>query len=399
MVRLHWDLVLPQTPAFRRCERSHDERQQMKQGRSLTELAQEIERQNQPGAKRDYIVGVNALSMDNDVLPRVNSEDTVKFEPRLVLKNGAIQRLPINGIAHRQIGERIGIPAKYYDRMLDSAPQLLAANVNHWFKSEGEKRMVRTLDGRVRAFLSNRYQRIDNHEVAEVVLPTLLEGNRKLQIVSCEVTERKLYIKAIDQSVVAEVKGSRRVGDLVEAGVMITNSEIGLGAVQVSPFMNFLWCLNGMVINKAGMRSAHIGTKLDVDDGVAALLSDETRKVLDRGVLLKVRDTVRALLDPKAHQERIDRMSEQTQQKIEAANPADSIEVLANDFQLVESERGGILRHLIEGGDLSRYGLMNAVTRTAADSESYDRATELETIGGRILELPSSDWSRIAKAA
>jgi hypothetical protein len=30
---------------------------------------------------------------------------------------------------------------------------------------------------------------------------------------------------------------------------------------------------------------------------------------------------------------------------------------------------------------------------------SYDRATELETIGGNLIELPSSDWNRIAKAA
>jgi hypothetical protein len=359
----------------------------MKQGRSLSQLAAEIERRAL--ARKDYIVGVNALKMDTVGEP----------EPHLVLKNGTVQRLPINDIAHRQIGERVGIPAKYYDRMRSSAPMLLAANVNHWFESEGEKRMVRTLDGRVRAFLSNRYQRIDNHEVAEVVLPILMDSKRQLEVVSCEVTERRLYIKAIDKSVVAEVKGSKRVGDLVEAGVMVTNSEIGLGSLSAVPYMNFLACLNGMVVNRSGMRAAHIGTRLDVDDQIAELLADDTRKVLDRGVLLKVRDTIRALLDPKAHQARIDVMSDQTQQRIESANPANSIEVLANDFQLVESEKGGILRHLIEGGDLSRFGLMNAVTRAAADVESYDRATELETIGGRILDLPANDWSRIAKAA
>lgn len=368
----------------------------MKTGRSITDLAKEIERQQ--GAKKDYIVGVNALSMENSFGDPLTG-DGANIEPKLVLKNGVTTHLPITPLAHRQIGERIGIPAKYYDRMLQDAPSLLAANVNHWFKSEGEKRMVRTLDGRVRAFLSNRYQRIDNHEVAEIVLPTLMDAGRKLEVVSCEVTERRLYIKAIDKSVVAEVKGSKRVGDLVEAGIMITNSEVGLGAVQVAPFMNFLWCLNGMVINKAGMRSAHIGTKLDVDDSIAALLADDTRKILDRGVLLKVRDTVRALLDPRAHQARVEQMSEQTGQKITAANPADSIELLANDFQLAEPEKGSVLRHLIEGGDLSRYGLMNAVTRTAADSESYDRATELETIGGRILDLAANDWKRIAVAA
>lgn len=369
----------------------------MKAGKSLVDLAQEIQRRT--GARQDYIVGTNALSMETvrNEAEVVNGEP--KIEPRLVLMNGERKVLPVRELAHRQIGERLGIPAKYYDRMLRDAPELLVSNANHWFRTEGEKRMVRTLDGHVRAFLSNRYQRIDNHEVAEVVLPTLMEQGRELEIVSCEVTEKRLYIKATDKRVVAEVKGSRRVGDLVEAGVMITNSEVGLGAVQVSPFMNFLACLNGMVINKAGMRSAHIGTRLDVDDDIAALLADDTRKVLDRGVLLKVRDTVRALLNPAHHQARVDQMSEQTQQRIVSPNPAVAIEVLANDFQLTEGEQGSVLRHLIEGGDLSRFGLMNAVTRTAEDAGDYDRATELEQLGGRIFELPANDWRRIAEAA
>lgn len=372
----------------------------MKQGKSLTELAQEIERQAKN--RRDYVVGVNALEMRavGVTPPEVNGNAVeVHHEPRLVLKNGSEHVLPVNPLAHRQIGERIGIPAKYYDRMLQSAPQLLVSNVNHWFRAEGERRMVRTLDGRVRAFLSNSYQRIDNNEVAEVVLPVLMEQGRQLEIVSCEVTERRLYIKAVDKSVIAEVKGSRRVGDVVEAGIMITNSEVGLGAVAVSPFVNFLACLNGMVLPRAGMRSAHIGTRLDVDPDVAAVLADDTRRTIDRGVLLKVRDTMRAMLDPKMHQQRINRMSEQTDQRIEAANPADSIEVLANDFQLNDAERGSVLRHLIEGGDLSRFGLMNAVTRTAHDVPSYDRATELEAVGGRILDLAANDWRRIAQAA
>lgn len=370
----------------------------MKTGRSLSQLAAEIERR--AGARRDYIVGGNALSMEAVITNPVSVEDKeTKYEPRLVLVNGERSVLPVQPLAHRQLGERLGIPAKYYDRMLQDAPQLLVANANHWFRTEGEKRMVRTLDGAVRAFLSNRYQRIDNHEVAEIVLPTLMDAGRELDIVSCEVTDKRLYIKATDKRIRAEVKGSKRVNDVVEAGVMITNSEVGLGAVQVTPFMNFLWCLNGMVVAKQGMRSQHVGTRLDVDDDVAALLADDTRKVLDRGVLLKVRDTVRALLDPKAHQARVDKMSEQTGQKIEAANPALAIEVLANDFQLNEGERGGVLRHLIEGGDLSRFGLMNAITRTAADAESYDRATELEVVGGRILDLAANDWQRIARAA
>ncbi len=49
-----------------------------------------------------------------------------------------------------------------------------------------------------------------------------------------------------------------------------------------------------------------------------------------------------------------------------------------------------MLRHLATGGDFTRFGLLNAVTRTAEDAESYDRAIELERVGGEILEMPRS---------
>jgi len=45
---------------------------------------------------------------------------------------------------------------------------------------------------------------------------------------------------------------------------------------------------------------------------------------------------------------------------------------------------------------LSAWGLANAVTRTAEDAADYNRATELEAAGGRVIELPAPDWMAIA---
>lgn len=66
---------------------------------------------------------------------------------------------------------------------------------------------------------------------------------------------------------------------------------------------------------------------------------------------------------------------------------------------LKEAEAASMLDHLIRGGDFTRYGLHNAVTRTAQDLESYDRASELERLGGRIIELPAKDWRTLAVTA
>ena len=56
------------------------------------------------------------------------------------------------------------------------------------------------------------------------------------------------------------------------------------------------------------------------------------------------------------------------------------------------------LSRLLTGGDLTQYGMHAAVTRASQDSQDYDRASDMETVGGKIIELPASDWKVIATA-
>ena len=79
-------------------------------------------------------------------------------------------------------------------------------------------------------------------------------------------------------------------------------------------------------------------------------------------------------------------------------NPVKTVEVLADDFHYSADESSGILNHLIRGGDLTAYGLSNAITRTSQDLDDYDRATDLERDGSRILSLSSSSWNKLATA-
>jgi hypothetical protein len=59
----------------------------------------------------------------------------------------------------------------------------------------------------------------------------------------------------------------------------------------------------------------------------------------------------------------------------------------------------GVLRHLIIEGDLSGYGLVNAVTHYSQDVGGYDRATEFEALGGKLIELAPTEWKGLAQAA
>ena len=90
-------------------------------------------------------------------------------------------------------------------------------------------------------------------------------------------------------------------------------------------------------------------------------------------------------------------MRQSTERKIEC-NPVKTVEILGDKLSMTLSERSSVLTHLIQGGDLSAYGLLNAVTRTSQDLEDYDRATSFEMLGSQILSLPQSTWKEIALA-
>ena len=147
----------------------------MKYGRSLQELAIELDRQAK--VKKDYVATAGAMQMT-----AVNEN----FD--LVIGNTPFQ---LNENAHRQLGLQLKIPAPYYERMRAENPGLLMANVNGWFQqSPDTRRMVRTLDGTARAILSDRYRRIDNYEVAQTVLPIISEM-QGARIESCELTDEE----------------------------------------------------------------------------------------------------------------------------------------------------------------------------------------------------------------
>ena len=358
---------------------------------SIRELLVELDRQQ--GTKKDFIAQENQLRMEAG--PSLNPPANSPRLPMLVMENGnGPVAAPLRDHAHRQVAQHLDIPQRYYDRMRAVDPDLLAHNVNTWFTAQNDKsrRMIRMLDGNVRAFLSDRYQRIENTEIARVALPILADVP-DMKVVSCEVTESRMYLKAVFPRIQGEVKK----GDLVQSGVIISNSEIGAGAVNVQPFMYRLVCLNGMISMDDRFRAFHLGGAAKQRDSVYELLSDEARAADDKAILLKVRDVVMGTASPDYFAKRVERLREAAEEKI-TGNPVAAVEVLGQQARLTEGEKGDILRHLIEGGDISRWGLANAVTRAAHDPDSYDRATELEALGGQVIDLKPSAWREIASA-
>ena len=352
----------------------------MKHHMNLIQMAQELQRQS--NAKQDYLIDTRRTAI------RYGDEKKAVLE---LHETG--EEFELAETAHRQMAQRLSIPTRYYDRLREDHPDLLENQVNALMKREPERRMVRTLDGQARAILSDRFRRLDHDRLVETVLPLVADQQIDMQASSFSLTAERLYMKLVLPRTEAEV----RKGDIVQSGIIITNSEVGLGTLQITPMLYRLVCTNGMGAPEsvARVKKTHRGAKHAV---LGELLSEETLETQDRAFWMEVGDLTRATLDKKHFLELIDKMKFATEHTIEG-DPIQAIDILRKQHSLSESEGEGILVHLLRGGDLTQYGLLNAVTRFAQDVEDYHRSTELEGIGGQILEMPPSSWRKIAMAA
>ena len=344
----------------------------MKEGRSLVELAEELTRQRQ--SMRDFKAPTKKLALESDNSLTIGKEI-----------------FHTNHLFLNQLAGWAGIPKKYFDRMQAEAPQLLARNVNHWLEAQSETRLVRTMDHTARAFLSHRYRCIDNVDIVETVLPVFEEYG--IASVSQEVTLNHLYLKAVNERRTVDLK----VGEKVQFGVCISNSEVGLGAVHVDPLVLTLSCLNGAVIADSGLRKFHIGRRVEQLEESFEVFQDDTVLADNKAFFLKLRDVVKAALDEATMTEIVDAINEGAQRRIgDGKNLEEVVEITSSKYGLSQLEADGVLRRLIDGRQMNQWGLSSAITAMAQTVDSYERSTDLEKLGGEILTLPETEWRELA---
>ena len=291
-----------------------------------------------------------------------------------------------------QMATDLGIPKRYFDRMRIDAPDLFRSNVHHWMYEEPKRRMLRAykVDSEVRdgrAWLSDRYRRLDNIEIARRLLPEFDRLPQEAEFHNASITDERFYLRATFPKMTKDV----RLGDAVSWGVQIRNSEVGAATFAIESFLLRLVCINGMVVAKV-LNARHIGKRLD------DILSDEAVEADDHAFWLAARDTLRASLDEAAFEQAVEVLRGTTEGPTIQSAPQ-ATKRLAKTFSLSDEEQENVLTNLVREGDLTRWGMLNAVTATAHSVENFDRGVELEETGWAIANLSRRDWDRIAVAA
>lgn len=373
----------------------------MNPGTDIAYLANELKRQLV--AKKDFLADTPALKM----LPPASALESLgadMTEPTIVGLESA--PMPLTDHAHGQLASELEIPKRYYDKMRVEAPELLAQNVNAWFQKTPQKKLIRTLDGRVRSVLTNAFRTLDNFDLMEAVLPVFLQNGA--QVVSSALTERRMYLKVIYPHLCSDVPEGVQLGmgnnfrpkdkPMIIASSIVSNSEVGAGALSFEYGVFETWCTNLAIASDASMRKFHLGRRQEVE-GVRALLSDETKRADDKALWLTVRDLATNAASPEAFTRQIALIKAASEQQVPARDVSKVIEVITEKYSISETVGASIMEHLIGGGDLSQWGLVQAITRTAGDVEDYDASTDLERTGGQVLALEPHDFAKTLELA
>lgn len=346
----------------------------MKSQYNIEELASKL--MENARNKKDMIVDTSYMTAIANGDVKLHIEDK---------KLGIDDTYTMNNTCLNQIATKVGISKKYLDKMRDGHNALLQDNFNYWMQNTPKQQMIRTQGTTARAFLSDKYKRVDNEEIAQTVLPILV--NEGYEIISSAITDSKMYIKARLPKLEREVTK----GDVVQAGVTISNSEVGAGSVNVSPFIYRLVCLNGMTINDARLNSRHLTSSQATLDGVYEILSDKSKELDNKALLSKVHDVVLSTSDEVRFEHNVAKMHQATEIKIKS--PTKVIEVLENRYDLSKLEGESILENLVNRRDDTQkfanlWSVVNSITALGNTMEDYDRGTKMQEIGGRLLNEP-----------
>lgn len=328
---------------------------------TLPELVRTVSMQE--ASKKDYLVDTSALN--------VQTNDHGDSNLRVPCGKTTTE-YALTETARMQIAERLEVPFRYMEHIRSEHAALYDQTVNTLFKFHNEPRLIRTMGQSCRAILSPKYRILDNYAFLGAFLPLLAELP-EAEVNEAYLSDTHIHVSVILRRTQLDVKP----GDSVLFGVLLGNSEVGLGSLSVYHFLHRLVCSNGLVVQELEsnpMRKIHLGRRM----------LDLSAIPNEREVWLAYADHVRSTADREKFPQLIQRLRLAADQMV-TANPVDAVEEVAKKHQLSKAESEEVLNRFLAGRDLSTWGLVNAVTEAAKLASTSQRKVELQAVGGKLL--------------
>ncbi|MEU7906396.1 DUF932 domain-containing protein [Actinoplanes sp. NPDC049118] len=327
-----------------------------------------------------------------------------------VLSSAGVTMAPgsfaLSDIALGGVSAKLDIPMPYLRRMAAEDVPLLDYNINRWLERDDRRFLVRCLrhdstggDGTARAFLSDRYLRIDNLDVLMAALDGIRQAGVGVQVASCDLTERRMYVRFVSPEVQVMAPqllrnyrspfNGRRGSDLpvISGGFMLTNSETGYGKYTLAPYLRIEVCSNGQTVDRGTIGRTHLGARITDEDGVIDASPETMRRLLGL-ITSQTVDAVRAYLDVDFVTRAVRDLERDA--GVAVTRPDETIKVVSQRLKYTQEQQTAILAHFIAGADLSAGGVMQAVTSVARSIADADAAYRLETTAAEALRVAAA---------
>lgn len=363
---------------------------------------------DQHARKVDMVVPASKVRSDEGVLVVAGADPVITADG---VTEGDGRYVPTT-VCDDGMAQKLGVPPSYLKRLRAERPDLFDANVNGWLHGRkakygllgggqeppqllrdaipGDDRsfLLRAFrgddgDGVARAFLSDRYSMMDNLDALTAALDGVRQSGAEVEITGADLSDKKMYVRVNAPSVMAYapelLKDYRSPftgqtgadNPVVSAGFVISNSEVGAGAFSIVPRITILVCKNGMTMSKDALRAVHLGGKMD--EGVIRWSEDTERKTLEL-ITAKARDAVTTFLDVEYMQSVVDSLQDQNG----PVGKVDHVQTIGKRLNFDQTTIDGVLDQFIRGGDMTRFGVVQAITAHAQTVDDADLAYDLE---------------------
>jgi len=353
----------------------------------------------------------NVVSSDNI---RFSIEHT-QHEPWILIPEHSG---PLTRRSSSQLFELIGLPqrARYTQWLLNNAKDfpnakgkecwvnqdLLLWTLNSFFgrmKFDRLVRMMKSDDGTTycRALLSNRYKIVDSYDLFFAILEQLSKlkmGGKSPEVWHSRLSEDHFYGYAVAPGLTGQVDHTRTFSgverwkgmpqDTYNAAICFGNSETGSGGVFIRQAI-VRSVTKSYVVGEDVVSERHVGKRLVAE----ADLSTETIKAWNAAFFSEVQDHVKNAFDPDCFQAMLDRMNGATRDNVEDGVIAtDALQVC---YDLSEAAKARIRNQFFQRGDMTRYGLVSAISEVAASGMGADESVALEQASCDLSQLSMAD--------
>lgn len=340
-----------------------------KQAQVITHLMDEAER------RKDYLVPASKFQFDGRMIEATPLS--------LQIGDDGENGLFFNDYSFGQMASILGVPERFIKGVFDEDPDVGANILNDLrYRLGDSRRLIREVDGTIRAVLSDRYKPIDQGRVIEMFLKAVQETGALPLDGFC--TDRRYVLRAVIPQILEPMPN-----EVVALGVHISSSDYGAGALNLAVFQIRMWCTN-LAVGESVFREIHLGSRMNDDDGLIQW-SGRTVSLQGMTALSEMKDAMRAILAPEnrdrieaswraAAMERINTQGEADKlrkQNILSKEDADNIVKLVQNEQRIE-----VLPSTPDPNSKLRFA--QALSWLAQQAEGEKRL-DLEVAAGRYL--------------